>query len=162
MVEKVDLSMIKSDASGPVISTETGLSVKVLTDDVLSGTFDRTNGTLILNIPNLGKIAVAGFTTVNDIGYGPAGASGEGGRDGIDGLMGTNGGRGSDGCPGPRGPDGLPGKQGVRGQRGSIGPTGNTGATGPAGNDGVVAIFIQNVDPSLERQLEAGTIWVRA
>lgn len=162
MVQKVDIDLIKSDSSGQVISEGGALSIKTIEDDSLSGNFDRLSGTLVINIPNVGKLQVSGFTTVNDIGLGPRGEEGEDGRDGIDGLSGSDGGRGADGCIGPRGNEGLPGKVGVRGPRGAIGPTGNTGNTGPAGKDGVMAVFIQQNDPALERELEPGTIWVRA
>ncbi|AXG66823.1 tail fiber protein [Dickeya phage vB_DsoM_JA29] len=161
MVEKVDLSLIKTDADGEVYSGDGGLNIREISDDTLSGNFDRLSGTLVLNIPNIGKVSIPGFTTPNDIGLGPIGPGGEDGRDGIDGLSGSDGGRGSDGCPGPRGNDGLPGRQGVRGSRGNIGPTGATGATGPSGKDGVVAVFIQATDPSLDRIVEPGSIWVR-
>lgn len=162
MVQKVDLDLISSDTSGQVVSENGALSVKVLDDDTLSGNYDRLSGVLVLNIPNVGKLSISGFTTVNDIGLGPIGEGGEDGRDGLDGLSGSDGGRGADGCPGARGNDGTPGKQGVRGSRGSIGPTGNTGPTGPAGADGVMAVFIQSTDPSLDRELAPGTIWIKA
>lgn len=162
MVQKVDIDLISADSSGQVVSEGGALAVKVIEDDTLSGNFDRSSGTLVLNIPNIGKLQITGFTTTNDIGLGPRGEGGEDGRDGIDGLSGSDGGRGADGCIGPRGNEGLPGKVGVRGPRGAIGPTGNTGATGPAGKDGVVGIFIQQTDPALDRQIEPGTIWVRA
>lgn len=162
MVEKVDLSLIKVDGSGEVSAENGGLVVKEVSDDTLNGNFDRLSGTLVLNIPNIGKVSISGFTTPNDIGLGPIGPDGEDGRDGIDGTPGSDGGRGADGCPGARGNDGLSGKQGVRGNRGNVGPTGNTGATGPAGKDGVVAVFIQQTDPALDRDdIEPGTIWVR-
>lgn len=163
MVQKVDIDLIKADSSGQVISEGGALSVKTVEDNSLSGNFDRLSGTLVINIPNVGKLQVSGFTTVNDIGLGPRGEEGEDGRDGIDGLSGSDGGRGADGCLGPRGNEGLPGKVGVRGPRGAIGPTGNTGNTGPAGKDGVVAVFIQNSDPALDRpDILPGSIWVRA
>lgn len=163
MVQKVDIDLISADSSGQVVSEGGALAVKVIDDDTLSGNFDRLSGTLVLNIPNIGKLQITGFTTTNDIGLGPRGEGGEDGRDGIDGLSGSDGGRGADGCIGPRGNEGLPGKVGVRGPRGAIGPTGNTGATGPAGKDGVVAVFVQATDPALDRpDILPGTIWVKA
>lgn len=163
MVQKVDIDLISADSSGQVVSEGGALAVKTIEDDSLSGNFDRLSGTLVLNIPNVGKLQITGFTTVNDIGLGPRGEEGEDGRDGIDGLSGSDGGRGADGCIGPRGNEGLPGKVGVRGPRGAIGPTGNTGNTGPAGKDGVMAVFIQATDPALDRpDILPGTIWVRA
>lgn len=162
MVEKVSISLIKTDSSGDVVSEQGALVVKEISNDVLDGNFDRLTGTLVINIPNIGKVSIPGFTTVNDIGLGPIGEGGEDGRDGLDGLSGTDGGRGSDGCPGPRGNEGLPGRQGVRGSRGNLGPTGPTGATGPSGSDGVVAVFIQQTDPSLDREILPGSLWVKA
>lgn len=163
MVQKVDIDLISADSSGQVVSEGGALTVQAVDDATLSGNFDRLSGTLVLNIPNVGKLTVTGFTTTNDIGLGPRGDSGEDGRDGVDGLSGSDGGRGADGCIGPRGNEGLPGKVGVRGPRGAIGPTGNTGATGPAGKDGVVAVFIQATDPSLDRpDIAPGSIWVKA
>ncbi len=162
MVEKVDISLLKSDASGPVQATEGGIRVDTSEDDTqLAGSFDQQTGVLALNIPRIGKLQIAGLPTIHSIGYGPAGGIGDPGRDGIDGLMGKDGRRGTDGCPGPRGSDGNPGKQGYVGMRGPAGPTGPTGATGAPGNPGSVQIFIQDTDPSIDNEVVAGAIWVK-
>lgn len=162
MVEKVDISLLKTNASGPVVANQGGLTVDTSEDDsVLSGAFDQQTGVFALNIPNIGKIQISGFPTIHSIGYGPEGPEGESGRDGIDGLMGTDGRRGTDGCPGPRGSDGLQGKQGWVGNRGPAGPTGATGPTGAPGNPGVVQVWVQDQDPAIDNEVAPGGIWVR-
>lgn len=162
MVQKIDVGMIKADSTGEVVSQETGLSVRTLSTDTLDGVFDRQNGQLSINIPNVGKLVINGLPTVNDIGYGPAGIPGSDGSDGINGLMGTDGRRGTDGCPGARGREGDKGKQGIQGIRGWIGPTGNTGATGPTGASGVLQVFVQATDPAIDNEVEPGALWIRA
>lgn len=162
MVEKVDISLIKANASGPVVATQGGINVDTSEDDSqLTGSFDQLTGLLAINIPNIGKLQISGLPTIHSIGYGPAGGVGPSGRDGIDGLMGNDGRRGTDGCPGPRGNDGLQGKQGWVGNRGPAGPTGPTGPTGAPGNPGVVAVFVQDTDPAIEQEIPPGAIWVR-
>lgn len=162
MVTKVDISLLQTNASGPVVATQGGVSVDTSEDDsTLNGAFDQLNGVLAINIPTIGKLQIAGLPTIHSIGYGPEGGVGASGRDGIDGLMGSDGRRGTDGCPGPRGSDGLPGKQGYVGLRGPAGPTGPTGATGAAGNPGVLQVFVQDDDPSIDNEVFAGAIWVR-
>lgn len=162
MVEKVDITLLKTNASGPVVATQGGVSVNTAEDDsTLNGAFDQQTGVLAINIPTIGKLQISGLPTIHSIGYGPVGPDGGAGRDGIDGLMGTNGKRGTDGCPGPRGGDGLPGKQGYVGLRGPAGPTGPTGSTGAPGNPGVVEIFVQDSDPSIDQEVSPGAIWVR-
>ncbi|QYW03415.1 hypothetical protein pEaSNUABM14_00114 [Erwinia phage pEa_SNUABM_14] len=162
MVEKVDISLLKTNASGKVVATQGGVSVDVAEDETtLQGAFDQLTGVLSINIPSIGKLAISGLPTIYSIGYGPEGGVGASGRDGIDGLMGSDGKRGTDGCVGPRGIDGLPGKQGYVGIRGPAGPTGATGPTGAPGNPGVVAVFVQDTDPAQDQEVPAGAIWVR-
>lgn len=162
MVQKVDIALLQTNASGPVVATQGGVAVDTSEDDsTLSGAFDQQTGVLAINIPNIGKLAITGLPTIHSIGYGPEGAAGAAGRDGIDGMMGTDGRRGTDGCPGPRGSDGLPGKQGYVGNRGPAGPTGPTGPTGAPGNPGVVAVYVQDTDPAIDQEVPPGAIWVR-
>lgn len=161
MVQKVGIDLIKTEASGTVVSEQGSLVIKEISDDKLSGNFDKLTGTLILNIPNTGKLQITGFTTVNDIGMGASGLPGIDGDRGLDGLSGNDGGRGTDGCPGARGNEGQQGRNGNRGAPGRRGPTGNTGATGNDGEDGKVEIYIQSTDPSLDREVSAGAIWVK-
>jgi hypothetical protein len=162
MVSKVDISLVGANASGPVVATQGGITVDTSEDDsTLSGAFDALTGVLAINIPNIGKLQIAGLPTIHSIGYGPAGGVGPAGRDGIDGLMGNDGRRGTDGCPGPRGTDGQQGKQGYVGNRGPAGPTGPTGPTGAPGNPGVVAVYVQDSDPAIDNEVPAGSIWVR-
>lgn len=162
MVSKVDIALLQTNASGPVVATQGGISVDTSEDNsTLTGAFDSQTGVLAINIPTIGKLQIAGLPTIHSIGYGPEGDPGPAGRDGIDGLMGTDGRRGTDGCPGPRGTDGLPGKQGYVGNRGPAGPTGPTGPTGAPGNPGAVAIFIQEQDPAIDNEVPPGAIWVR-
>lgn len=162
MVEKVDIALLKTNASGPVKATQGGVTVDTEEDySTLSGSFDQLTGVLALNIPTIGKIQIAGLPTIHSIGYGPSGDVGPSGRDGLDGLMGGDGRRGTDGCPGPRGSDGLQGKQGYVGNRGPAGPTGPTGPTGSPGNPGKVMVFVQDTDPAIDNEISAGAIWVR-
>lgn len=161
-MQKVDITLLQSQASGPVVATQGGITVDTSEDDsTLNGSFDSSTGVLAINIPAIGKLQIAGLPTIHSIGYGPEGPVGTSGRDGIDGLTGRDGRRGTDGCPGARGREGLPGKQGYIGFRGPAGPTGATGATGPQGVPGVLAVFVQDTDPSLEQEIPAGSIWVR-
>ena len=162
MVEKVDITLLKTNASGPVVATQGGVSVDTSEDDsTLNGSFDQLTGVIALNIPTIGKLLISGLPTIHSIGYGPAGGVGPSGRDGLDGLMGGDGKRGTDGCPGPRGSDGLQGKQGYVGWRGPAGPTGPIGPTGAPGNPGRVMVFVQDTDPAVDNEVEAGAIWVR-
>lgn len=161
MVTKVSLNMLRSDSDGSVVSEQQGLVVREVSTDALDGVFDRNNGQLSINIPNIGKLVINGLPTINDIGYGPAGIPGSDGSDGLNGLMGRDGLRGSDGCPGSRGSEGLQGKQGVIGPRGKQGPTGQTGATGPTGAAGVLEVYIQSTDPAIDQEVSPGAIWVR-
>ena len=162
MVTKVGLSMVRADSDGTVVSEQQGLVVREVSSDILDGVFDRNNGQLAINIPNIGKLIINGLPTINDIGYGPAGIPGKDGSSGINGLMGRDGLRGSDGCPGSRGNEGLQGKQGVIGLRGKQGPTGATGATGATGSSGVLEIYIQTTDPAIDQEVSPGALWIRA
>ncbi|AWY08384.1 tail fiber protein [Erwinia phage vB_EamM_Alexandra] len=162
MVEKVDIALVKTNASGPVLATQGGLVVDTTEDDsTLNGSFDQQTGVLAINIPTFGKLQISGLPTIHSIGYGPAGGVGPSGRDGLDGLMGGDGRRGTDGCPGPRGTDGNQGKQGYVGNRGPAGPTGPIGPTGAPGNPGTVMVFVQDTDPAIDQEIAAGAIWVR-
>lgn len=161
MVTKVSLNMLRADSDGSVLAEQQGLVVRTLSSDTLDGMFDRNNGQLSINIPNVGKLVINGLPTINDIGYGPAGVPGRDGSDGLNGLFGRDGLRGSDGCPGSRGSEGLQGKQGVVGPRGLQGPTGQTGATGPTGAAGVLQVFVQATDPSIDNEVQPGAIWIR-
>lgn len=165
MTQKINITQVRADARGAVVSDETGLTIKEVDTDnsVLSGSFDPNNGQLIINIPTIGRLQIGGLPTIHDVGYGPAGMPGAAGRDGTDGLVGTDGKRGTDGCPGPRGGDGAAGRPGGEGRRGNRGSTGATGATGPTGAAGRVLVFVQQQDPRASGEtIEAGTIWVRA
>ena len=161
MVTKVDLKMLRSDSDGQIVSEQQGLVVRELSTDILDGVFDRNNGQLAINIPNVGKLVINGLPTINDIGYGPAGLPGRDGTSGINGLMGRDGQRGVDGCPGSRGSEGAQGKQGVIGFRGPPGPTGQTGATGATGAAGVLQVFVQSQDPSIDNDVLPGALWIR-
>lgn len=161
MVEKVNLDLIKANSDGSVVSEQKGLVIKEGSTDTLNGSFDRTNGQLSINIPNVGSLLISGLPTINDIGYGPSGATGKDGADGINGLMGKDGLRGVDGCSGARGSEGVQGKQGVVGPRGKVGPTGATGPTGAAGAPGAVEIYVQATDPAADREVGVGAIWVK-
>lgn len=164
MSQKIDISQVKADTKGTVISDTQGLSVQApdVDNSVLSGSYDANNGQLSLNIPTIGKLVISGLPTIHDVGYGPAGIPGQNGRDGIDGLIGTDGGRGADGCVGPRGGDGPGGRQGAEGRRGNRGATGATGPTGATGSPGVVQVFVQQQDPRAGgEQLQTGAIWVK-
>jgi len=161
-MQKVNISLLQTDAVGPVVATDGGVTVDVTQDDsTLYGAFDQQNGILSINIPNIGKLAISGLPTIYNIGFGPEGGPGTDGRDGIDGLSGRDGRRGSDGCPGPRGLDGNTGRQGYVGVRGPAGPTGATGATGRDGSPGRVEIYIQDTDPSIDNDVSPGALWVR-
>lgn len=161
MVTKVGLSMVKADSDGSVVSEQQGLVVREVSTDSLDGVFDRNNGQLSINIPNVGKLVITGLPTINDIGYGPAGIPGSDGSAGINGLMGKDGLRGGDGCPGSRGNEGAQGKQGVVGPRGLQGPTGPTGRDGATGPSGVLEIYIQSTDPSIDQSVSPGALWIR-
>jgi len=161
MVTKVSLNMLRSDSDGQILAEQQGLVVRELSTDLLDGVFDRNNGQLSINIPNVGKLVINGLPTINDIGYGPAGIPGRDGRDGINGLFGRDGLRGGDGCPGSRGTEGAQGKQGVIGFRGPPGPTGQTGATGATGAAGKLEVYIQATDPAIDNEVSPGALWIR-
>ena len=130
---------------------------------LIGGNYDAQSGSLTLTLRNGLSLQLEGFTTVNDVGHGPAGPTGPAGRDGRDGLNGVDGDKGATGCQGPAGP---PGRQGPRGEQGVPGPTGakgDTGPTGPDGKDGFVQVWIQQSDPVLQSadHVQPGALWVK-
>lgn len=160
-VTRAPVQLIKSRQEGQVVAKHGRLEIENANESTateLSGFYDSSTGTLLLNIPNYEPLTIAGFFTANQIPDNGGGSNdGNDGRDGIDGLIGLNGAKGDIGCRGPEGPRGKIGPVGPRGFRGNTGATGATGATGPKGEDGKILVFVQEDDPGAQ----ANAIWVR-
>lgn len=156
---RVSLSLIAPDKlSGNIVAAGNSLAVSPL-DNVptsLDGVYDSVNGILTIDIPNVGRVSIGGFSTSNSS-TNISSIPGSDGRNGIDGLLGRDGLTGQRGCRGPQGKPGRPGVRGPRGLDGPPGPTGATGQRGLKGEDGRVQIFIQSDDPGA---VGAGGLWV--
>lgn len=135
---------------------------------VNGGNYDQETGILSLTLSDnnanvVGTINIGGFTTAQNIGVGPRGATGPRGAQGQNGRNGKDGVAGAQGCIGPKGdggPAGPTGPVGPTGPQGEAGPTGLQGLQGlqgPAGVNGETPILTEGTVSTREK-LNSGRI----
>jgi len=161
MLTKVALNQVESERTGAVRSERGSLSVQSDNEStvaVLYLAYDQMTGTLILEVPGIGKVRAEGFLTASGIGVGKTGRTGGVGKGGLDGLIGDDGGDGDIGCPGVKGVRGVRGYRGPDGPRGFRGHTGSTGAAGKPGRDCKLLVFVCSEDPG---PVGASALWIK-
>lgn len=158
-MNKIPVNLIEASVDGDVVSKNGQVFVEQAPSAIteLAGSFDSLQGVLTLEIPNIGKLQIAGLPTVNSS-INVSTERGASGRDGLDGTFAVDGERGPDGCIGQQGMQGEQGRQGYRGQQGRQGMQGVEGSKGDTGDAGSMKIYFQAADPGA---VGAGSIWVR-